>query len=468
MKNMSMKGSAAVAILMTIATTMAVTTPSMGAAAQASELEQVLQQRLAGDRSGVCVAAVRVDDEVEQATFCADQSRARTLGPDSRFEIGSVSKTFLGLLAARLIESGRVGLQQPVSELLPEGTSVPDYDGEPIRIIHLLTHSSGLPRIPSNMKIPDQANPYASYTPADLLDDLAQTEPGAAPGDKFEYSNSGFMLLSFALSHHMGEPLALLFEREVFQPLGMSQTAMDGPTVPGHAARDAVSNWDFHPDLGGVGAIRSTPSDMARWLNAVLRGQDGPLSSALARSREVLLEIDGEHLGYGWIHMPLGERRVMAHDGGTGGFSSFVVVDPDQGRASLVLMDTSMILYGSLSDLALHLVDSQVPLSPPNLAVAIADGVDLNDYTGRFALFDGDEPFMGDFVLDFTADDAALLLQASVGGQVQPRLPMDPDGEDRFVITELDLVIEFQRESSSPIQHLDFRQGPLKLRGERL
>lgn len=450
--------------------TMALAAMIVGANTQAGALESVLDKRLAGDRSGVCVAAVRIGpEETEKAYYCADQEQSRSLGPEARFEIGSISKVFLGLLVARLVERDELTLDQPLTELLPEASHVPEKDGQPIRIIDLLTHTSGLPRLPAEFKVTDPDNPYADYTPRQLLADLAAAELASKPGEQYVYSNFGYMVLSLALARHTETPLAELFEREIFKPLGMHQTSLEGATVPGHSAKArTTSNWDFHPDLGGVGAIRSTPADMARWLEASLGRHQGPLASALERSRQVLVEPGGENLGYGWHYLPLGDHRVMVHDGGTGGFSSFAVVDPDSDRASLVLMDTTMAMRGSLGDLALHLVDADFELQAPLPAVAAVDGIDLAPYVGRFALYDGEEPFMGDFVVEFTIEDEALIIQASAGGNVQQKLPMVAEGDGRFTIAELDLTIDFERDDDGQVERLDFSQGPLDLRGERL
>jgi CubicO group peptidase (beta-lactamase class C family) len=288
------------------------------------------------------------------------------------------------------------------------------------------------------------------------------------PGERFAYSNFGAMLLSLALVEHTGQPLEVLFDQHVFQPLGMTRTSLDGPTVAGHDSNGMPTvNWDFHPDLGGVGAIRSTATDLSRWLSAMIAPEDSALSAALARSAEPLIEAQGQVVGYGWLHLPLNGRVVLVHDGGTGGFSSFAVVDPGRKRAATVLMDTSMIASGSLSDLAYHLVDTSYPLGQPERPAEAAAGEMLADYQGRFALYDGDQPFMGDFTLAFSVHRGELLIQASAGGQVQPQIPLRSEGNGRFVQQDLDLVIEFQRDAEGQVPGLDFRQGPLTLEGRR-
>lgn len=437
--------------------------------ASAGGLHDTLEERLAGDRSGVCVAAVHLGDSEETAFYCADPDEPRNIDAQSRFEIGSLSKALQGLVVARLADRGELSIDEPVADLLPEGASVPRHNGEPIRVKHLLTHTAGLPRLPTGFSSDDPANPYAGYTPKDLLGALAETELAGAPGAEYAYSNFGAMLLSLALVERTGTPLPELFEREVFAPLGMNDTSMDGATVQGHSARGKpVSNWDFHPNLGGVGAIRSTAADMRRWLDALRSNPEGPLADALARSREVLVETDSRKLGYGWLHLPLNDRFVMAHDGGTGGFSSFAVVDPDSDRASLVLMDTSMIDAGSLSDLAFHLIDEAYPLQEPRVATGLPEGVDPQDYIGRYAIFRGDERLMGDFTLEVMVEDGQVVVQGSAGGQSQPEFGVDPDGRDRFVNPGLKLAIEFERDADGRVTGLVMEQAGVTMRGEPL
>jgi len=442
-------------------------TALLAGSAMATSLDDTLAARLADDRSGVCLVAVALGQSHQTASYCADKNNPRDLDARSRFEIGSLTKPLQGLLVARLVERGELLLDEPVADLLPDSAEVPGHEGEPIRLKHLLTHTAGLPRLPTGFSVDDPANPYASYTPDDLLTALADTSLSSPPGERFAYSNFGAMLLSLALVERTGTPLPELFEREIFAPLGMDDSAMTGPTVHGHSARGKpVSGWDFHPDLGGVGAVRSTAADLSRWLDALRGEPEGPLAGALAESRKVLIEAGGQKLGYGWLHLPLNDRFVMAHDGGTGGFSSFAVVDPERSQASLLLMDTSMIEQGSLADLAYHLVDESYPLESPRPAAKLPAGVDPRDYIGRYAIYQGEQRFMDDFTLEVMAGAGQLMVQGSAGGQTQPEVGIDPDGKDRFVQPSLDLVIEFQRDDNGEVAGLVLKQAGMNLRGE--
>lgn len=94
-----------------------------------------------------------------------DSTRLRA---DTRFEIGSVTKSFTGLLLAVMAERGAVSLSDPIGRHLPDSVDAPVVDGQPIELQHLATHTSGLPRLPANLRPANRANPYADYTPTKL------------------------------------------------------------------------------------------------------------------------------------------------------------------------------------------------------------------------------------------------------------------------------------------------------------
>ena len=441
---------------------------SLAADMNDAELTALVEQRIDGDRSAACVAVARVGSTVARARVCADPDRARELEASARFEIGSVSKAFVGVLAARLVAQGLIDLDEPLADLLPEHVVVPALDDQPIRLRHLLAHTSGLPRLPANMPKGDPHNPYANLTPELLLESIGSLELEVPPGQRWEYSNFGAMLLSLALSQRAGVDLDELFERELFGPLSMTSIAIGGEVIAGHdIGGNPVRPWDFTTNLAGVGGLRATLDDMVIWLQAALG--EGP-ETVVAALRQSFTEISAEggvSMAWGWIRIPVNDRIVLVHDGGTAGFSSFMAIDPERGVASVVLSDTSLIDQGSLGDLAMHLIDPQLPLSKPRQPIAVAEGVDLADYTGSYPLFDGDTQFMGDFVLEVFAKDGGLHVQGVGGGMEQPSFAVDPDGADRFVHPGLGLELNFVRDGEGQVTLLDFHQGGMKLEGRR-
>ncbi len=113
---------------------------------------------------------------------------------DTVFEIGSISKVFTGILLADAIERGKVKLDDPLSEHLPEGVESPRHDGDEILLWHLSTHTSGLPRIPTNMDA-NSDNPCKAYDTKTLWEFVGHVRPATKPGQNYAYSNLGAGLL---------------------------------------------------------------------------------------------------------------------------------------------------------------------------------------------------------------------------------------------------------------------------------
>ena len=133
-----------------------------------------------------------------------NQGDPRPLNGDTIFEIGSVTKVFTSLLLADMVQRGEVALADPVAKYLPADVKVPERGGRVITLVDLSTHTSGLPRMPSNFHPKDPANPYADYTVEQLYQFLSSYQLTRDIGSQFEYSNLGGGLLGQALARRAG------------------------------------------------------------------------------------------------------------------------------------------------------------------------------------------------------------------------------------------------------------------------
>ena len=252
--------------------------------------------------------------------------------PDSMFEIGSISKTFTGLILARMAAEGKVRLDQPVRELLPRG-AVAKPPGSPdnvqeITLLDLATHRSGLPRLPDNFYPADNANPYADYGPRELYAYLAShgvAKPVDAP---YEYSNLGVGLLGQVLADRAGKSYADLLREQITGPLGMTDTVVklsdeqQRRFVWGNDQKHPpVHGWDFDA-LAGAGAIRSTAGDMIAYLEANLHPERyAALAAALATSHWLRDSANqGSQIALGWLYAA--DHEDYFHSGATAGFNS--------------------------------------------------------------------------------------------------------------------------------------------------
>ena len=283
----------------------------------------------------------------------AADTSGRAVDENAVFEIGSITKLFTALLLADMAHRGEAALDEPVAALLPPGTRMPERHGKPITLLQLANHTSGLPRIPSDVS-PSSPEPYAGYTRERLYAFLADHQLVRTPGERFEYSNLGAGLLGHALGLRAGQDYEDLVLSRILQPLGMSSTAIHLP--PELAARfasghddsgDPLPAWDFGV-LAGAGGLRSTAPDLLLFLDALM-DDAGPLASAAAL---LAARRDAGGLGFG-LPQPEGSDALQ-HEGGTGGFRSYAGCVPAWRRGTVVLANAST---GACADLGIHLCD---------------------------------------------------------------------------------------------------------------
>ncbi|MEL1265097.1 serine hydrolase [Pseudoxanthomonas putridarboris] len=403
-----------------------------------AQLRDTVAQRLHGDRTGACLAVAVVEKDHVARTFqCADDKDAARIGPDAAFEIGSVSKTMTAALLADLIRQGKGSLDDPLAAWLPEGTRVPDYQGQPILLRHVVTHTSGLPALPSKLGAPSMDDPYAKLDEAALLASLDDVTLKAAPGTTFEYSNFASMVLSYAVARRAGTDLETLLRQRLFEPLGMRGAHVNAApagirSATGHTpnARPA-SAWHFATDLAGVGGVRATLDDMVRYVQGELGATATAITPALRLTQQKVS--DKPAMAMNWMLLPVGDRTVHLHEGGTGGFSSFVSFDIEKQRGVVILSDTTWNSIGSLGSLGLHLVDASFPLGKPR-TVAVPDPTMLDALAGEYEL-------AGGMRMTLRRQGDALEIQAA--GQGAYAMGYDSAGD--FYPLELDAVLRPQR-----------------------
>lgn len=320
--------------------------------------DEALAQRVraivgrADGRRGLAVAEV-TDDRI-RTVGVGRAGVGQPVTPTTPFEVGSVTKAMTGMLLANLANHGRVDEGTSVDEVWPD-TTFADSTIANATLAQLASHRSGLPRIPRSVRMYTWAalgnllgiNPYAvgAGTPDSLVaasaGASAQRERGA-----FGYSNLGGALLGQALSQLTGTPYRDLLRDRLLAPLGMDDTTIvsgDQALPPGHAHGhrgnghpvEAWRNLGYAP--AGLG-VWSTAADLARLVQATLDG-----SAPGAAAAEPRFDADGDtRIGYGWLTTDHGTRAITWHDGGTGGFRSWVGFDPVRDHGVVVLSNTQV------------------------------------------------------------------------------------------------------------------------------
>lgn len=328
-----------------------------------SRIERIFSDLQAqGAFNGVVLVAEGDRVRLAKSYGWADFATKRPLTLDSVFELASLSKGFTAMGVALLAEEGKLGLEDPVTKFLPE---LP-YPGLTLR--HLLTHTSGLPREEELLGASWPATKTA--TNADILRVLAEQRPPVrfAPGEKWEYLNTGYTLLALVLERVSGTAYADFLRQRVFEPLGMKDTCVrtvlsrEQPKdlALGFMRRSALKEdfvlpsalpvHGFMTQFGGlVGArnVHSTAGDLLRWILA-LRGSRLVKAATLAQVLAPVRLRDGSvarmevgapvpsAYGLGWF-LRTDAPGAYWHTGGYPGYSTFLEWDQDHGRAIIVL-----------------------------------------------------------------------------------------------------------------------------------
>jgi CubicO group peptidase (beta-lactamase class C family) len=270
---------------------------------------------------------------------------------DSLFEIGSITKTFTGLILSEMVVEKKLSLDTPVRELLPPGT-VAKPDGPEITLLSLATHHSGMARMPDNFHPADPANPYADYTEKDLFQYVAKTGLALKPDAKFQYSNVGMGLLGDALAHKAGETYSELLKQDVLEPLHMEHTfivlpaAKQGNFLAGHNGMDKpVHAWDLDA-MAPAGGIRSDVRDMLKYMAAQLHPPPGTVAQAVELQHELRADMDGAKIAINWMFDP--RDANYDHGGATGGFTSYAFFNAKNDVAGVILVNRASGLAESL------------------------------------------------------------------------------------------------------------------------
>lgn len=409
--------------------TIAMATFALASAIGFGPLKADVRAQLVGQPPDVGIAVATLNDGKTLV-----QSVGSAFNGDSRFEIGSITKTFTATLFADMILRHEVAAGDPIQKYLPAGIKAPEFQGHSITLADLATQSSGLPPMPTNFAPVNIDDPY-DYDDAKLGQFLNTYTLARAPGKRFEYSNLGFGLLGYLLARRLGLDYATAVRTRVLRPLGMKNTDVavgksSVPTVPGHnSGGDSVSNWHFAA-LAGAGAIVSTPDDMLRFARANLDTSRGPLGAAMALAQHPLRPADGTlRIGYAWLTNADG---IVWHNGGTGGFRSFLGIDQKHHRAIFVVANAFL---DAVDGLGFHALDPSRPLPTPPAAGATVKRNVLHGYVGRYKFIDKS-------VAIVTIDDRGLAISVD---KPAFHARLHPRSQTEFAIPSVALTARFAK-----------------------
>jgi CubicO group peptidase (beta-lactamase class C family) len=382
---------AALAVMGGAAPAGAASTPQDFAAVDRYVQDQMSEARIPGLALGI----VHGDQVAHLKGFGhADQS-GRPVTPQTPFVIGSISKSFTALATMQLVEAGKLDLDSPVQRYLPEFRLAQTAPSQHITVRQLLNQTSG---IPSSAGINPLSQPVSSLD--SQVRSLAGVSASAAPGERYEYSNSNYEVLGRLVEVASGEPYDDYITRQVFAPLNMrhshafaSDAKPDGLAsssplwfgLPRPYPQGAGLRSDFVP----AGYLISSAEDMTHYLVAQLN-QGRYEGTALLSSTGVdtlhrpvalagLSALGGSY-AMGWFVGPRDQLgSTIWHNGSAAGMHSMAVILPAQKWAVVVLTNTESLLYEFLS---------RIEVIADNVAAMLAQRPLAGTLTGLYIAFD--------------------------------------------------------------------------------
>jgi serine-type D-Ala-D-Ala carboxypeptidase/endopeptidase len=413
------------------------------------EYKKLFQDKIEFDKSGSSIVAVFMDEKgtrfVNYGNLGKDASSAAT-NENSIYEIGSITKMFVGVLLADAVKRGEVKLDAPISAYLPKTVKTPKFNGKEITLLDLATHSASLPRVPNNFMPKDEANPYIDYTTQNLYSFLSDYKITREIGVQYDYSNLGVGLLGHILSLRAKMPLEQLLTARIFKPLGMNDTSFALPTAKKsrHAQgfdknNQPTSLW-FFDSLAGAGAIRSTATDMAKFISAAAGITKSSLADAFLEAQKVQRQGQNDRVKIGlcWNNVEVYGTEFYWFGGGTGGFRSYIAIDAKQKKGAYLVNNSGQDEMSEfLESVAFNYLQPKIPIqkpSPPKKEITLNEDI-LQKYVGEYQV-------TADVSIFITREGKRIFARASG----QDRFEIFPEKEDEFFAKVAGITISFKKD----------------------
>lgn len=291
---------------------------------------------------------------------------------DTVFTLGSISKTFVATVLADMVAKGEIAYEQPLKNHVSEGTHVPVRGELPITIWNLATHTSGLSRKPPGVSDMVLWDGYNNYPREQAYLALGRSALAFDTGQDISYSSFGYGLLVDVLTRKTGESWETLLSERVTGPLSLTRTSsMLSPRLNENLAQGycylTPTSADVRMVINENGSVKSTAADMLTYLRANMGMLDSPLIPTLQSTHTVQFEVGPvpetqQALGW-WIR-----GDYILHTGMTDGYRSMVAFNKAQGRAVVVLSNSSAYMQ----DIGMRLIEPGHKLWKPKPALSIA------------------------------------------------------------------------------------------------
>jgi CubicO group peptidase (beta-lactamase class C family) len=421
------------------------------AAPNIPRMEQVIQSFVSNKQFMGAVLVARGNDILlDKGYGFADLEWDIPDTPTTKFRLGSITKQFTAASILLLEERGKLSVSDPVKKYMPDAPAAWDK----ITIFNLLTHTSG---IPSFTSFPDYSSlePFPA-TPKQLVARFRDKPLDFQPGEKWSYSNSGYVLLGYLIEKISGESYAKFVQENIFTPLGMKDSGYDSnAAIISHRAMGYSPGPDGLVNAGYInmttpfsaGGLYSTTEDLLRWEQGLFGGK--VLSPASLEKMTTPFKND---YAFGLQVYTINGRKVIYHNGGIEGFNTHLAYYPDDKLTVIVLANVNGIAPTDIAAKLGALALGQRVVLPSERKEVPADPKIFDGYVGNYQLTP--DAVVPEVVVAVTRDGGHLFLQLTG----QPKVEIFPEGEKDYFAKVVDAQVTFVTNSEGKATELVLRQ----------
>ncbi|HET9031885.1 MAG TPA: serine hydrolase [Dokdonella sp.] len=451
---------AALLLILPVSASVAAAAPDRQAIAHYADT--MLATNFAADGPGAVVLIARGDEIVYRgARGMASLELGVALSPDQVFRLGSVTKQFAAAGVLKLVEQGKVSLDDPLTKFVP---GYPNGDNVTVRM--LLNHTSG---IRSYTDIPGRMDLLIGkdMTTKQLIDSFKDEKADFAPGAQWNYNNSGYVLVGAVIESASGKPWYDYLDQVFFQPLRLKHTEYGDEAIaviPGHVGgyTRVGDHWALARYLSmsqphAAGALVSTVDDLLRW-NRALHGGAVLSKASYEQMITPIGKAKSAHYGFGIEHATLRGKPVLKHSGGIFGFNTELIYLPESATTVAVLenFDAGKKGMAGASELGHRLAAFAIGKPYPDRNAIPVDSETLKSYEGVYRI-DKDSARAVRVV------DGTLTSQRTGGG----KFVLIPIARDNFVFEEGLSRVQFERNRKGNVVAMRFFEND-ESKGQRV
>lgn len=423
---------------------------SFAAFAQADKIDDWVKSEMEKQKiPGLSIAVIKNGEIAKTAGYgLANVELKVAARPETIYQSGSIGKQFTATLVMMLVEEGRMNLTDHISKYIADAPAI----WKDITIRHLLTHTSGI----SN-KLYDQIDMRQDYTEDELVKKIASIPLDFQPGEKWSYSNPGYVMLGILVHKATGKFYGDVLREKIFTPLGMDTARIinESDIILNRAAgyRLVKGEWKnqewVSPALNTTadGSLYLTVLDMARWDAALYTEKLLKKSSLELMWTPVKLNSGKtQNYGFGWAFADVNGRKLIEHGGAWQGFTTHIARYVDDKLTVIVLTNRAGANPSRIAHGIAGLYNAA--LQPTERSEIKVDPKIMDEYVGEYELAPG-------FTIAVTRDGDRLMGQATG----QPKFEMFAESQTKFFLKVVDAQVTFVRDAGGKVAQMILHQG---------